>query len=133
MSILSIFFWILALKASRSTTPVSGKIIWTVAKTLAIDLTGSSASLSVAAYPNPSQNSLTVELTDSLSSNYKKDGSLDEFYQLIILDKNSQKIYSRQSSEKATQITTDAFLPGVYYLIIQYKDAILKRQIIIEK
>jgi|GEM_PF-4000985 len=94
---------------------------------------GSFAGLTVDAYPNPAVNTLTVELTDSLSSKSKKPINLDEPYHLSIMDKYSQNVFTRESSERKIVIPTEALIPDTYYLIVQYKDVVLKRKIITNK
>jgi Secretion system C-terminal sorting domain len=80
-------------------------------------------------YPNPSSQLLTAELTDSLNS----DQSLDQSYQLSIMDRFSRKIFSTQSSEKLMEIPVSHLPPDIYYLNVIYKDAVLRKQVIIKR
>ena len=84
------------------------------------------ASLSV--FPNPSATTLTVQVSDSVQSN-----SLDQPYQLQLMDKSGTKVTSIQSSEKVLDIPVGHLPPGIYYLKLIYKDAVLQKKVIINR
>jgi serine protease len=94
---------------------------------------GSSASVMLNAYPNPSTNLLTIQVTDSLLSDQSSSSKLDEPYQLDIINKFQQKVFSSQFTDKKVQIQTGGFAPDVYFLIVQYKEAVMRRHIIIKR
>lgn len=87
------------------------------------------AALVIGAYPNPVSSILHVQLIDSLSSSIK----LDQVYQLNLVNKFSQTVYSIQSSDKNIQIPVDRFPSDIYYLNVCYGDAVLREQIVIGK
>ena len=83
-------------------------------------------------YPNPVSTTLTVQVTDSVSTN-TQGTTLDQPYSLFLMDRFSQKVFSAQSSDKTLQIPTDGLPADIYYLIMMYKDAVLQKQILIKK
>jgi len=86
----------------------------------------------VATFPNPTSSTLTIQVTDSLSTNTQSN-ALDQPYELQIMDRYSRKVFSAKSSDKAFQISTDGLPDGIYYLNLFYKDALLQKQIIIRR
>jgi hypothetical protein len=85
----------------------------------------------IAAFPNPASSSLNVQVTDSLSTDTGT--TLDQPYDLNIMDRFSRKVFSAQSSEKILEIPVSNFPPDIYYLNLFYKDAILQEQVIIKR
>lgn len=92
----------------------------------------SGGSVALTAYPNPTSSSITIQLTDSLSTNTST-SFLEQKYDLLILDRYSKKIMSIQSSNKVINLSTENIPSDIYYLIVNYKDAVLSKQIVINR
>ncbi len=93
---------------------------------------GPPPAIAVAAFPNPTASTLTVHITDSTST---EDGE-DRFaqpYELQLMDRNSGKVFSTQSNKKTMDIPVGNLPKGIYYLNVSYKDAVLRKQIVIER
>ncbi len=93
---------------------------------------GIAAPVRLSAYPNPATSTITVQVTDSISTNTLSN-TLDQPYQLLMMDRSSNKVFSVQSADKILNISTDGLPSDIYYLRVLYKDAVLQRQIIIKK
>ena len=89
-------------------------------------------SASVAASPNPVSSTLTVQVSDSLSTNNSA-ATLDQPYELHLMDRFSRKVFSAQSNEKKLEIPVGSLAPDIYYLNLIYGDAVLKKQIVIKR
>jgi hypothetical protein len=103
-------------------------------RNILVPCTGSSqvARVSASTYPNPSSSTLTVQVTDSLATDPSTD-KLEQPYELHLVDKFQRKVISVQSSDKILHLSTEDLTPDVYYLQVQYKDAITRKQIVIRK
>jgi hypothetical protein len=87
---------------------------------------------SVSAFPNPTASTLTVQVTDSLSTD-PSTVKLEEPYELHLIDKYQRKVMSFKSSDKTLNISIEGIPSDTYYLHFYYKDAIIRKQIIIQK
>jgi|GEM_PF-436665 len=89
-------------------------------------------SVRLSTFPNPATSTLTVQVTDSLSIN-PGSNQLDEVYQLQLTYRFSRKVFSTEPSEASIQIPTEGLAPDIYYLNVFYKDAVLRKQIVIKR
>lgn len=93
---------------------------------------GGGAAAVVAVFPNPASTSLTVQIIDTTSTDTQS-STLDQPYQLSLIDKLSTKVFSVQSKDKTLSIPIESLPLGIYYLNVFYKDAVLQKQIFISK
>jgi hypothetical protein len=84
----------------------------------------------ISAFPNPASSTLTVQVADSLAAGLNTD-KLDESYELYLMDKLQRTIISIHSTDKILQIPTENLPADTYYLQLHYKDAIIRKQIMI--
>ena len=89
---------------------------------------GGAGPVKFTAYPNPTSSNLTIQVTDSTEGK-----SLDQPYQLNIMDRFARKVYSIQSSEETFEIPVNNLPPDIYYLNLIYKDVVLQKQIVIKR
>tara|TARA_B100000965_G_scaffold390541_1_gene397679 strand:+ start:4531 stop:6627 length:2097 start_codon:yes stop_codon:yes gene_type:complete len=102
---------------------------WSVAALLYVNISSSCGGgfelFSV--YPNPASSELTIDITES-------DGALDDSYQVELVSQSSlKKVYSKKSYDKKLRIPLDNFKEGVYFINILYKEAVIRKQIIIKR
>ncbi|MBS1559798.1 MAG: T9SS type A sorting domain-containing protein [Bacteroidetes bacterium] len=83
-------------------------------------------------YPNPATSTLTVQLSDSLYS-ATQSTYLEQPYSLQLFDRFSRKIYSIQSKQRLLLIPVDTLPPDIYYLNVFYNDAVLQKQLVINR
>jgi hypothetical protein len=88
--------------------------------------------VSLSSSPNPAASTLSVQVTDSLSLN-SSNGTLDQSYELHIMDRFSRKVFSTQSNEKLLEIPVHNLPADIYYLNMIYKDAVVQKQIVIKR
>jgi len=88
--------------------------------------------VSLSSSPNPASSAISIQVTDSLSSN-SLNGTLDQPYELHMMDRFSRKVFSTQSNEKSLEIPIHNLPPDIYYLNMIYKDAVVQKQIIIKR
>ncbi|MBS1949607.1 MAG: zinc-dependent metalloprotease [Bacteroidetes bacterium] len=86
--------------------------------------------MAVTAYPNPASSSMTVSVTDSLASTNSV--LLPQPYQLNLYDRFGTSTYSVQSDQHTLQVPVGSLPQGVYYINVLYKDAVLRRQVLIQ-
>jgi len=84
----------------------------------------------LATYPNPSSSTMTVSVTDSLSTD-NANALQQSPYRLILFDRFGGTAYSVESDQTELQIPVSTLPSGIYYLNVYYKDAMLKRQVVI--
>jgi hypothetical protein len=118
-------------KLRAGQTTCSSRTSWKQT-TVRVNNCGSSAMVMLNAYPNPASYMLTIELTDSLSGS-RTSNKLDANYQVSIVDRFSQRKFWLQASDKKITIPLENFNADIYYLIISYKEAVLRRQIFIKR
>jgi len=82
-------------------------------------------------YPNPSSTTMTVSVTDSLSKG--NEGFLPQPYQLSLFNHFGNTVYSVQSDLRTIQLPVGSLPPGIYYLNVFYKEAVLRKQVVIER
>jgi hypothetical protein len=87
---------------------------------------GGGAAAVVASYPNPTNSDLYVEIVDSTSMT-----SLQIPFTVNVLNKQSQSIFIESSNGGKIQIPVSSLKPDIYYLIVHFKDAIIRRQIFV--
>ncbi|MBS1490775.1 MAG: S8 family peptidase [Bacteroidetes bacterium] len=80
-------------------------------------------------YPNPASTLLTVSVTDSISSN--RVGEPPQLYRLNLYDRFGVCIFSTQTDQFTLQLPVSNLLPGIYYLNVFYKEAVLSKQVVI--
>jgi hypothetical protein len=84
--------------------------------------------LRILTFPNPSISGFQFEVIDpfdSLSQNAP--------VQVSVFDRLSRKVLSDLTFRNRSTISTADWQPGIYYLVVRYKDAILRRQIVVER
>jgi hypothetical protein len=90
----------------------------------------SQSAMTYSYYPNPASTELIVQVSDSTSTDTTP---TLETYQLKLYNNFSQPVYSTRSSNKEVKIPLEGIPNGVYYLHLYYKDAVLRKQIVIKK
>ncbi len=85
----------------------------------------------LSAYPNPATSTLSVQVTDSLSTNTQH--TLDEQCEIRLMDRFSRTVFTAHSSDRTFDIPTDGLPSDIYYLNVFYKDKVLQKQIVIKK
>ena len=83
---------------------------------------------SLSVFPNPASSTLSVQVIDSLQGN-----TLDQHYELNLMNKFSRKVFSIHSNEKTLEIPVRDLPSDIYYLNVSFKDAVLQKQIVIRK
>ncbi|MBS1487717.1 MAG: T9SS type A sorting domain-containing protein [Bacteroidetes bacterium] len=84
-------------------------------------------------YPNPATSTMTVQVTDSASASSNTSGKLSQSYQLNLYDRSGNSFYSTQSDKSILQVPVGSLLPGIYYINVFYKEAVLQRQLLITR
>jgi len=84
----------------------------------------------LAIYPNPASEELNISYqADSING---MDFTFEE-YQITLLNSGQEKIYSFIGTEKSVTIPIGQFPKGTYYLIINNKESVIQRRIIIDR
>lgn len=81
-------------------------------------------------FPNPAASTMTVQVTDSLSTSNSE--ILDQPYQLTLYNNFSRTVYSAQSSKKNIHIPLEGIPDGIYYLNVLYKGATLRKHVVVK-
>ena len=84
---------------------------------------------SLSAFPNPASTTLTIQVMDSVSS----DSTLAHYYEVKLINRFSQTVFSSQSSTSSIQIPLEGIPNDIYYLNVFYGDALLQKQIVIAR
>ncbi|MBS1486802.1 MAG: T9SS type A sorting domain-containing protein [Bacteroidetes bacterium] len=82
-------------------------------------------------FPNPAASFMTVQVKDSLSSDLRS--TWQQAYQLKLMDNFGSPVYSAQSSGENINIPVHNFSPGIYYIHVLQRDAVIRRQVIIDR
>ncbi|MBS1557122.1 MAG: T9SS type A sorting domain-containing protein [Bacteroidetes bacterium] len=82
-------------------------------------------------YPNPASTTMTVSVTDSLSSN--KSEVLPQSYHLTVFNRFGNSVFSVQSDQCTLQVPVSSLPLGIYCINVFYKDAVLSKQVMISK
>lgn len=86
----------------------------------------------VRASPNPTSNTLTIQVSDSLTNNMNI-STLDQPYQVLLYDRFSKKVFSTESSNNTIQIPTEGLSPDIYYLNVLFKGRVFQDKIVIKR
>ena len=84
-------------------------------------------------YPNPASSTMTVQVTDSASASSNTSGKLSQSYQLNLYDRSGNSFYSTQSDQSVLLMPVSNLPPGIYYINVFSKEAVLQRQVAIIK
>lgn len=107
---------------------------WSVAALLYVNISSSCGGgfefFSV--YPNPASSELNIDMAESAFA--EKNGTIEGTYQVELISQSSlKKVYSTESSARNLKIPLNKFEEGAYFINILYKEAIIKKQIIIKR
>ncbi len=89
------------------------------------------AAVRLSAFPNPASSTMTVTVADSLATG--ESGALDQPYRLALVDRMGSVAFSTRSDQCTLQIPVNNLPMGIYYLNLVYKEAVVRRQVIISR
>jgi hypothetical protein len=86
---------------------------------------------SIVLSPNPAATTLSVQVNDSTSTD--QSDKLPQAYNIIVVDKFSRTILKASSNEKIITIPVENIPNDIYYLLVEYKGEVMRKQLVIKK